>query len=343
MGILGVIKDAIGSSMKDQYLEIFVVDSLGQTTMIKKGYPKNTNNHNMGSDDVISNGSKIMIPEGTAAVIVQNGAIAEVVNKAGMFTWNGSKQKSVFSGGSAKDIAGEAIERTKFASEVTCTQGVYFVNMLEIRDGRFKNELSIPYFDPEYRNVYLDLSIVFSFKVCEPEIFFRNVSGNVSSLSVASIINGQYAMEVGDIATEVVNSYSGKKVSFSDLMSHKTEFDKEIKDKVNERWRQNRGLELHMMTIQTNIDMSSALRIEQVDQAKIFAKDPNALASHAVLGTTSAMNKAAANTSGAVSGFAGMAMAASNNISAKCPFCNYVFINGIPESRRCDACGSLIE
>ena len=68
----GTIGDSIASTFKDQYLEFFTCDALGQNVLAKRGANKITKGNNKGSVDVITQGSKIAVPEGVACILVSN-------------------------------------------------------------------------------------------------------------------------------------------------------------------------------------------------------------------------------------------------------------------------------
>ena len=108
--ITGVISDSISSELKDQYLESFRTDSLGQDKLVKRAYKQNTRGFNQGSSDVISAGSKVLVPEGTYALMIDNGKIADVVTEPGLYTWENSSSGSIMSGG-MKSVLGDAFDR----------------------------------------------------------------------------------------------------------------------------------------------------------------------------------------------------------------------------------------
>ena len=71
--IAGTISDSINSEIDDQYLESFRTDSLGQDTLVRRAYRQNSRGRNQGSSDVITAGSKVLVPEGTYALMIDEG------------------------------------------------------------------------------------------------------------------------------------------------------------------------------------------------------------------------------------------------------------------------------
>ena len=66
--VAGAISDSVRSEVKDQYLEAFRTDSLGQNMLVKRAYRLNNTGRNKGGIDVISSGSQILVPEGAYAL-----------------------------------------------------------------------------------------------------------------------------------------------------------------------------------------------------------------------------------------------------------------------------------
>jgi membrane protease subunit (stomatin/prohibitin family) len=83
--IAGTISDSINSEINDQYLESFRTDSLGQDTLVRRAYRQNSRGRNQGSSDVITAGSKVLVPEGTYALMIDEGKIAAVGNYAELY------------------------------------------------------------------------------------------------------------------------------------------------------------------------------------------------------------------------------------------------------------------
>ena len=119
--VAGTLSDSIHSELKDQYLETFRTDSLGQDKLVKRAYKQNVMGLNQGSNDIISAGSKIIVPEGTYALMIDNGQIVDSVTTPGTYTWENSSSGSILSG-NMKGVVGDVFDRFRFAGEITKTQ-----------------------------------------------------------------------------------------------------------------------------------------------------------------------------------------------------------------------------
>ena len=73
MGLIKAVTDSIGGTFADQWKEIITVQDVDEHTEVSPGVLQESTNgrgvNNKGSVGVISNGSKIFIPENTAAFI----------------------------------------------------------------------------------------------------------------------------------------------------------------------------------------------------------------------------------------------------------------------------------
>ena len=116
--IAGTISDSINSEINDQYLEAFRTDSLGQNMLVKRAHRLNSNGRNQGSSDIISAGSKVLVPEGTYALMIDNGQIVDTVTTPGLYTWENSSSGSVTAA-----VFVEAVEAVDAVSAFSCSSG----------------------------------------------------------------------------------------------------------------------------------------------------------------------------------------------------------------------------
>ena len=88
MGFIQAVKGSIGGSLTDQWKDFYGPKSnVSATAGVFPGVPMGTNNgrgaNYKGNENIITNGSKIVVPEGTALVTIQDGAITGIITEAG--------------------------------------------------------------------------------------------------------------------------------------------------------------------------------------------------------------------------------------------------------------------
>ena len=105
MGFIKAFAGAIGGTFADQWKDFIVpMSGVPATAGIYPAVPQGTNagrgSNTKGSNNIISNGSKIVVPEGMALITMQNGAITGCITEPGGFTFTSDdpNSKSIFAG-----------------------------------------------------------------------------------------------------------------------------------------------------------------------------------------------------------------------------------------------------
>lgn len=194
MGIFDAAFDSIGGVLADQWKDIVTAAAFDEHTVVAPGIRKNSQNGrgtNLGSDDILSNGSIIFVPENTAAFIFSQAGIEQVITAPGGFEYRDG-QASVFDEqdrrgkGIGKIILDEAADRIGFSGMSEDEKRVAFVNLREIRGLKFGTRGPLAYNDLFYGT---DLEIysygAFTVQVTDPAVFARNfVPANVTSYTL---------------------------------------------------------------------------------------------------------------------------------------------------------------
>ena len=133
MGLIKALAGAVGGTFADQWLEFFVCESLDANVLAAKGQKKSSkrSSNTRGEDNIISNGSGIVVSAGQAAIITDNGRIVEVCAEEGRYTFDQSSEPSIFTGGLDKgivDIFKNIGERFKYGGQPGKEQRVYYFN-----------------------------------------------------------------------------------------------------------------------------------------------------------------------------------------------------------------------
>ena len=103
MGFIKAFTGALGGTFADQWKDFYMPEEgVPATAGVFKAVPKGTNNgrgsNTKGSLNVITNGSKIIVPEGTALITMQDGKITGLIAEAGGFEFKSDdpNSKSMF-------------------------------------------------------------------------------------------------------------------------------------------------------------------------------------------------------------------------------------------------------
>ena len=106
MGLIKAAAGAVGGVLADQWKEFFSCDALSNDVLVAKGNKtvSGRSSNTKGSDNVISNGSGIVVADGQCMMIVEQGKVVEVCAEPGQFTYDNSIAPSIFSGNLGESI-----------------------------------------------------------------------------------------------------------------------------------------------------------------------------------------------------------------------------------------------
>ena len=99
MGFIKAFTGALGGTFADQWKDYYLPQSnIPATAAICQAVPKGTNagrgENYKGSENVITNGSKIVVPEGMALITLQDGAITGMIAEPGGFEFKSDDPNS---------------------------------------------------------------------------------------------------------------------------------------------------------------------------------------------------------------------------------------------------------
>lgn len=182
MGFIKAFADAIGGTFADQWKDFITVPAnLPPTSAIFPGQPQGTNagrgSNTRGSENVITNGSKIVVPEGYALLSMQDGAFTGFIAEPGGYEWRSNDQnsQSIFAGdGIVSPLIKTSWERFKFGGQPGSQQLVFFVNLKEIPNNRFGTQSEI-YWDDAYLGAQVGAVArgTYTLKIVDPLLFTK--------------------------------------------------------------------------------------------------------------------------------------------------------------------------
>lgn len=313
MGLIRAAFGAAGSVLADQWKEYFACDSLSNDVLVAKGTLR-TSGNNKASTDIISNGSIISVNEGQVALIIEDGKIVEFTAEPGRFIWDKSSEPSLFTGGFFRGLA-ESFkkfgERFTFAGDTGKVQRVYYVNVKEIMDNKFGTSTPVSYDDPYYKTaLYLRYFGQYSFKITDPIVFYASISGNVADTYTREMLRSMCTDEFMTALDTALALCSQQGFKFSQLPMKQREIAKFMSDTLDDEWNVRRGMQIVSVALtKVTPDEKSRERIETFD-TNVMHSSPDAMAGGLAYAQMQAMQNAAKNDAGAMTGFMGFGMAA---------------------------------
>ncbi len=316
MGLISAALSSVGSTLADQWKEFFYCDAIDKDVLAVRG-TKQTKGGNKGNDNVISNGSGIVVADGQCMIIVDQGKVVEVCAEPGKFTYDTSSSPSIFAGNLGESIIAtfkEIGERIAHGGDVAKDQRVYYFNTKEIIDNKVGTPSPVP-FRVIDNNIGLDMEMgirmnaIYTYKITDPILFYTNVCGNITSEYNRSEIDATLKSEILAALQPALAKISAMGVRYSEIPAHALEFETALKEVLAQTWTNTRGITIAKFSPNSiNLSDEDANTIKELQKAKVLS-NPNMGGGYLVGGQVDAMKNAANNPNGAANGFIGYNMA----------------------------------
>ena len=319
MGLIKAMGGAVSGVLADQWREYFYCDSIDSDILAVKGRKRTSgrSSNTKGSDNLISNGSIVAVADGQCMMIVEQGQIVEFSAEPGEYVYDSSTEPSIFYGPFGENLKNTFKmigKRFTFGGEPPKDQRVYYFNTKELVGNKYGTPSPVP-FRVVDRNIGLDMDISircfgeYSYHICDPMLFYKNVCGNVTEDYSRSNLDGMLKTELMTALQPAFARISEMGIRYSALPGHTMEMAEALNEVLSKKWRELRGLEIVSVGV-------SSVKASEEDEALIkqlqkdaVLRNPNMAGAHLVGAQAEAMQSAAKNENGAMMGFMGMGMA----------------------------------
>ena len=272
MGFIKAFSGALGGTFADQWKDFYGPrQGVPATAALFQAVPQGTNagrgeNYKV-SENIITNGSKIIVPEGTALITVQDGQITGMIAEPGGFEFRSDdpNSKSVFSGdGILASTIGQSWERFKFGGQPGSQQLAFYINLKEIPNNKFGTQSEI-YWDDAYLNAQVGAITrgTYTLKIVDPLLFVKNfvpqqyLQPNAPVFDFADMENdagNQLFNEVVNTLSAAFSNYTndpsrGNRIS--KIQGDQIGFAQSMSQAVEDayQWKSGRGLEIVRTTL----------------------------------------------------------------------------------------------
>lgn len=287
MGFIKAFTGALGGTFADQWKDFYVprADVAG-TAALFQAVPQSQNNgrgeNYKGNENIISNGSKVVVPEGMALITLQDGQITGLIAEPGGFEFrsNDPASQSMFAGdGIFAQTIKSTWEKVKFGGQPGSQQLAFYVNLKEIPNNRFGTQSEI-YWDDAFFGTQVGAITrgTYTLKIVDPLLFVKNfvpakyLQPNAEVFDFADMDNDagvQLFNEVVGSLSAAFSNYTNdptKGNRMSKIQADQIGFAQSLSVAVEDtyRWKTDRGLEI----VKTAI-----LAIEYDEDTKELMKD----------------------------------------------------------------------
>ncbi len=287
MGFIQAFRGALGGTLADQWKDFYgPMPGVSATAAVFPGYPMGVNNNRganyKGNENVITNGTKVIVPEGTALVTIQDGAITNIITEVGGYEYrtNDPNSQSIFAGdGIIDSLVKSSWEKFKFGGIPATNQLLFYVNLKEIPNNRFGTQSEI-YWDDAFFGTQVGAITrgTYTIKIIDPILLIKNF------VPVKYLISGAEPFDLSDmdneaaeqLFNEVVGSLSAAFSNYTNdpsrgnritrIQGDQIGFAKSLSLAVEEgyQWKSSRGLE---------IEKTAILAIEYDEDTKALLSD----------------------------------------------------------------------
>lgn len=182
MGLIRAAVGAIGGTLADQWQDFLTVPSdIRPTAALFPAVPVGANagrgSNVHSSSGIVTDGSKIVVPEGYGLLLFQDGELTACAIEPGAYIWYSSdvNSQSLFAGTPWRtSLVEQSWERFKFGGRPSAQQHALFVTLKELPNNKFGTQ-SVVYWDDTYFNAQVGALThgTYSVRIVDPILFVR--------------------------------------------------------------------------------------------------------------------------------------------------------------------------
>ena len=315
MGLIKALTDSVSNVVGDQFKEYVTCPIADKNTLMTRGIVQHGDANSNPTAGVISNGSKITVPQGWAMMLVDNGKVVEFSAEAGEYIYDNSSEPSIFAGSlgtSLLDSIKTIGSRITFGGQAARDQRVYYVNLLTVTGNKFGSSNTKKITDEKYGIIEVTFYGEYAYRVDDPVALVGNLLGTNAKETITfdEVMGSQMKQEFIEQVTRAISEVMRtKKVSIGDVGLHGSDISDQMNTILSDSWKAKYGIVVTDVAMgDINISEASLARINKIDDATIFS-DAKLQSGLMATASADALKTAAGNENGAMMEFAGMNLA----------------------------------
>ncbi len=271
MGLIRAAFGAVGGTLADQWRDFLTVPADIEPTAalfpaVQVGTNARRGSDVKGSQAVLSNGSKIVVPEGYGLLLFQDAELTAFASEPGGYVWDSDdvNSQSIFAGDKGgRSLVTQSWERFKFGGRPSAQQLALFVSLKELPNNKFGTQSEI-YWDDAYFNAQVGALThgTYSVHIVDPIMFAKQFvpatylqgHGKFDFTDRANAAANQLFSEVVSSLASAFSLYtndSSREHRITRIQQDSIGFATSLSQAVEEayRWNTTRGLAISKVTI----------------------------------------------------------------------------------------------
>lgn len=312
MGFIRMATQSIGTVFQDQPVDYFRCDEIPETVLLRPATKivrgKAVNN---AGENVISNGSLFDVGVNQCAIFVENGKVHDLCAEPGQYRYDTQLEPSMLGGG-LKDLGPSfklMLQRFKAGGMSTNTMKIFYVNLKEIQGNKIGIG-DVPFRDSEFGFTVKVMGYgVYSYRITDPLLFFENVTGTTLGDYPRSRIDEQLKSELQMAMQPALGKIAAMRISYDQLINYPKEIGEAVNQEMTPQWQEKRGISIVSIAFASiTVDEESSKKIAQFQESRVYT-NPGMMGARLGGAQANAMETAAGNSAGAMTGFLGMGFA----------------------------------
>ena len=319
---MGLIKAGIGSlggTLADQWKEFFYCEAMDKDVLVTKGQKRvsGRSSNTKGNDNIISNGSGTAVADGQCMIIVEQGKVVEVCAEPGEYTYDKSTEPSIFSGKFGQSLI-ETFKlvgkRFTYGGDTGKDQRVYYINTKEIMGNKFGTPSPIIFEVTNKRlgitrTVNVRCNGVYSYTVSDPLLFYTKICGNVTQSYTRDQIDEQMKADFISALQPAFGALAAEELRPAQIPAKANELKAAMNQALQADW-VDRGITVEKISLNPiTLNDEDMKKIQDMEDSAAYGQNAFMMAGRMGAATANAMETAAGNSAGAMTGFMGMNMA----------------------------------
>ncbi|MBO5645609.1 MAG: SPFH domain-containing protein, partial [Clostridia bacterium] len=260
----------------------------------------------------------IAVADGQCMIIVEQGKVVEVCAEPGEFTYDTSTEPSIFAGKlgqSILDTFKTIGKRFTYGGDTGKDQRVYYFNTKEIIGNKFGTPSPIIF---EVMNKRLGFSRtvnvrcngMYSYTISNPLLFYTKIAGNVADEYTRDMIDDQLKTEFVSALQPAFGALAEMELRPAQLPAKVNELKAAMNEALQYEWVESRGISVEKIALNPiTLNDEDMKTIQEMEDSMSYGSNAAMALGRMASANANAMEIAAGNEAGAMTGFMGMGMA----------------------------------